>query len=121
MNIAESQNPYAAADAETFDVRMSPSTDINGTSLQGELYVHYDFIVKVFGEMNSGGDGYKIDYQWLGTINGKPFSIYNWKNGPGYLDIGGKKPEEILDWHIGAHEHETYNELVSYMADIIDA
>lgn len=68
----------------------------NGTGLQGYLPegTRYEDIVRVFGEPQLGGslDG-KIKAEWVGTINGLVFTIYDYKS--------KLEPERNTDWHIG--------------------
>ena len=79
---------------------------LNEISLQGYMPagVTYDDIVKVFGEPNGTGDGYKIDVKWEGNINGKKFTIYNYKTGRNYLGADAPDYRDLTgeDWHIGA-------------------
>ncbi|MFH2137432.1 MAG: hypothetical protein ABII88_02850 [Candidatus Omnitrophota bacterium] len=71
----------------------------DGTGCQGYLPegTCYDDVVFVFGEphLGSSQDG-KIKVEWVGTINGLVFTIYDYKS---KLD-----PEQNTDWHIGGKQ-----------------
>lgn len=94
------------------DVKMT--LDPNGTSLQGYLNTSYKSLVAVFGEPNCEGDGYKVDAEWIGSINGKTFTIYNYKDGRNYMGKEGLATTKITDWHIGGNDKQTAVELVEY-------
>jgi hypothetical protein len=68
----------------------------DGTGLQGYLPegTRYEEIVRVFGEPQFGGslDG-KIKAEWVGTINGLVFTIYDYKS---RIDLRCN-----TDWHVG--------------------
>lgn len=88
-----------------------------GTSLQGELInVTYDELVKVFGEPNSKGDEYKIDVEWEGSLNGKPFTIYNWKTGKNYLGAKGEDVRNITNWNIGGNSKDIARAVKQYFS-----
>ena len=95
-------------------VEMGGQVNSTGTSLQGYLPggTKYGDVVRIFGNPNARGDGYKTDAEWRGQINGNPFTIYNYKTGKNYLGEKGKDIKDITDWHIGAHK--------SYVADHVN-
>lgn len=67
-----------------------------GTSCQGYLPkgTRYKDIVRVFGrpQYKSSRDS-KIGVEWVGTINGLVFTIYDYKS--------SLAPQKNLSWHIG--------------------
>lgn len=77
--------------------------DLTGTSLQGEMVVEYDILVKMFGRQNTKNDGYKVDAEWLLWTPFGVATIYNYKDGKNYLGKGGLPIKSITDWHIGGH------------------
>jgi hypothetical protein len=115
---AEYHNPYMYVENDQPIVFMSPETNTDGTGLRGYIHLRYDQLKQIFGDYNSRGDRYKVDYEWVGTIDDQPFTIYNWKNGPGYFDDKpelGARPEEITMWHIGARTATAYNAVCDYI------
>lgn len=56
----------------------------------------YKQLVKIFGKPQYGEspDG-KIQAEWIGTINGLSFTIYDYKS-----DV---KPQKNTEWHIGSN------------------
>ena len=97
-----------------------------GTSYQGEIECDYATLVELFGEP-FGGDGYKIDAEWLVCLTTKDnnvlyFTLYNWKDGFNYnKDGSGFATHMITNWHIGCNSgnqeavnsvNEILNELV---------
>jgi len=97
-------------------LEMDNSINIDGTCLQGYAPsdISYQDLVNIFGEPNSENDGYKTDVEWTGTIEGRVFTIYNWKNGPNYgsnINI-----EDIKEWHIGGYSRI----VVSYLLEIFE-
>lgn len=79
--------------------------DVSGTSLQGYVSITYAKLVKVFGEPNALGDGYKKQAKWnFVTPDGDAVTIYDYKQGACYHGKGkGIKVEDVTDWHIGGH------------------
>ena len=71
-----------------------------GTSLIGYILLTYDQLVKIFGEPNSLGDQYKVDWEWVLKLNDTVITIYNYKTGPCYLKQEGIRPQNINDWHV---------------------
>jgi hypothetical protein len=86
----------------------------NGTCLQGYINAPYKAIVAVFGKPNADGDDYKTDANWIGSINGQVFTLYNYKDGKNYNGRCGLPISKLTDWHIGAHEKYVAEELVQF-------
>ena len=97
-------------------VGMKDDNIVIGTSLMGSFSEHtkYNQLVLVFGEPNGITDGYKVDAEWIGTINGEVFTIYNYKSGKNYLGEKGLNVEDITDWHIGGNQAKIVDELHEY-------
>ena len=91
--------------------------EVNGTCLQGEITISYEQLLKVFGEETSNGDGYKVDAEWAGIIDGHVFTIYNWKDGKNYNGSEGMEIEDITDWHIGGKSKEVVALLTTYITN----
>lgn len=83
-------------------IKLDDQSILSGTSLFGEIVPPYANVVKLLGKPNGATDGYKIDAKWLITIDGIPFSIYNYKDGKNYNGSGGIATTKLTDWHIGA-------------------
>ena len=67
----------------------------------------YKELVRVFGKPQRGlsSDG-KIQAEWTGSINGLPFTIYDYKAETG--------PKANRDWHIGGRTPVVAELLVAY-------
>jgi len=67
----------------------------------------YKELVRVFGKPQQGlsADG-KIQAEWTGSINGLPFTIYDYKAETG--------PKANRDWHIGGRTHLVATLLSAY-------
>ena len=83
----------------------------DGTGCQGYLPegTRYEDIVRAFGNPQLGAslDG-KIKAEWVGTVNGLVFTIYDYKS--------RIEPEKNTDWHVGG-KHNFVSELVNlYLA-----
>lgn len=67
----------------------------------------YKELARVFGKPQRGlsADG-KIQAEWTGSINGLPFTIYDYKAETG--------PKANTDWHIGGKTTLVANLLVAY-------
>ena len=90
--------------------------DIYGTSMQGRIEANYSQICKVFGAPNrdtAESPDHKIDVEWQGYIDGEPFTIYNYKDGPAYLKEAGTPIVKITDWHIGAKHARTAQKVIA--------
>lgn len=77
----------------------------SGTSLQGFIESDYATLVQLFGDPDPG-DGYKTQVDWAFELYDENFgdvtvTIYDWKQGEGYVGPGGKRPEEITVWNVG--------------------
>lgn len=80
----------------------------NGTSLQGFIESDYATLVQLFGDPDPG-DGYKTQVDWAFELYDENFgnvivTIYDWKQGEGYVGPGGKRPEEITVWNVGGRD-----------------
>jgi len=97
-------------------VRMNKNTKIAGSGLSGYFPedTKYKQLVKVFGKPNCENDGYKIDAEWAGKIDGEIFTIYNYKTGENYLGKDGQDLEYITDWHIGGNSEVVVGKLINY-------
>jgi hypothetical protein len=83
---------------------------LNGSMLQGYVYIKYDDLVEVFGLPKIvTGDG-KVQVEWSGTIDGIPFAIYDWK-------CYDKNPKTIIEWCIGGFGQKTVNAVKGYLAE----
>lgn len=100
---------------------MKPTSDINGTSLQGEVRTTRDKLVAAFGEPNLPGDDYKVSTEW-GILfeDGTVATIYDYKEtsryDPSYPD---ELDPSFDDWHVGGfsqaavkHVHEALRKAV---------
>lgn len=74
---------------------------VDGTYLIGEIETNYERLFEVFGQPLDG-DGYKTDAVWEILFEDKTVAtVYNWKNGKGYLGDEGMEVADIKDWHVG--------------------
>ena len=86
--------------------------NVNGTSLQGELSVTFEHLLKTFGTPLGASPDKKVDCEWhIELSDGKVATIYNWKNGNAYLGEKGKNPTEILNWNVGAKSKIAFYEI----------
>ena len=97
--------------------KVTMGASIYGTHLQGEIEISYDRLVEVFGNNDGKNDGYKVDAEWDGIIDGEVFTIYNYKDGKNYLGEDGLAVEEITNWHIGGKSIKVVNKLKKYIAN----
>lgn len=68
--------------------------DVVGTSLRGEVDIHYDHIVATFGEPNAlNWDRRKVDIEWWLRTNAGVATLYN---------LIPDTPNDTQWWHIGA-------------------
>lgn len=86
--------------------------DISGTSYQGYLTASYDDLVAVFGEPN-GFECDKTDAEWWLQTPAGIATIYNWKNGKNYLGYYGANVKDITHWHVGGHNSEVVDLIVT--------
>lgn len=92
-----------------------------GTSFRGYILATYSDLLKTFGDPNSGGDGYKVDVEWvLNTPHGVA-TIYNYKDGRAYLGKRGTPVEYICEWHVGGKNNEAYHYIRQQHFDVIKA
>lgn len=115
-------NPYRFIEEEGVEdaedaLILDPDVPLGGTSLKGHLYMDYEKLCEVLGPPNCEGSlDDKTDVEWHGTIRGHLFNIYNWKDGPAYLGKEGTPVQWIKEWHVGAHNYDTYLKLDEYIS-----
>ena len=101
----------------SFETHNTADININGTSLKGYVTADYNVICRVFGEPTES-DGYKVDAEWMIEFSdGKIATIYNWKNGKNYCGSAGLNVEDIKEWHIGGHCHESASRIKTLLSD----
>ncbi len=90
----------------------SPQT--SGTHRQGDMKLEFSELVSILGKPHES-DGYKVDAEWsLQFGDGTVATIYNWKNGPNYLNQEFGEPrsaypvESITDWHVGGFTEQAF-------------
>lgn len=81
----------------------------------GNIDVSYAELVKEFGEPTRNEAPSKTDAEWVISTPAGVATIYNYKDGINYLGSGGKKAEDIRDWHIGGHEKS----VVAYISKLL--
>ena len=80
------------------------NTKISGTSGKGSFICEYKTLVKVLGQPEEG-DEYKIQAEWdIEYKDGTVTTIYDWKQGKGYLGEEGIEPEEVIEWNVGGND-----------------
>jgi hypothetical protein len=94
--------------------------NVNGTHLQGYIDISYDELLEMFGEQTTG-DGYKVDAEWMLSIDDVVITIYNWKDGKNYCGSQGKQVQNIRDWHIGGFSKEAEHKLKEYVQQYKEA
>ena len=90
-------------------VQTHNDTNINvgGTCLQGYLNdTQGRQLVEKFGEPLLGHPTDKVEFEWNLLIEGKPVSIYSWKN------YGEKSFEQIRVWNVGGREEDDVSGLL---------
>ncbi len=75
------------------------------THLVGEINCPYKTLVKLLGKPNAQHDDYKCDAEWAIEVNGKPMTIYNWKDGKNYNGSSGIATTKLTEWHIGGEDN----------------
>ena len=99
---------------------MIPTTEVNGTCLQGSLNITYEELTKIFGEPHDTPFDSKTDVEWRfieernGTDN-VVFTIYNWKNGPAYTGQG--EVETITRWNVGGYNANAFDVVKRYVSN----
>ena len=79
-------------------------TDSNGTSGKGGFVCKYETLVKVLGEPLKGSDDFKTQAEWnIEYKDGTITTIYDWKQGKGYLGEQGIEPEDVVEWNVGGN------------------
>lgn len=76
---------------------------INFTGFVGALDIAYSDLVRVFGKPNRGRSADdKVECEWVLRTPVGVATIYNYKDGIGYLGVvDGLPVSKIRDWHIG--------------------
>ena len=102
------------------EIKFKLSDRWGDTSLEGYITTSYEKLVKIFGEPNSDGDGYKVSTEWsLEDELGNPATIYDWKSTNLYNDssysVADLRDEKKYEWHIGAENKHTANKLRNYI------
>jgi hypothetical protein len=87
------------------------NSDVNGTSLVGEVVITRNEIEKVFGaptyETNS--DFEKVTTEWVLVFdNGVVATIYDWKR----YEMGAPEMDETYEWHIGGRNFDAKDEVL---------
>jgi len=81
----------------------------DGTSLQGYIEADFYDLVRLLGSPDYG-DGDKTQVEWAVEVYDETFgevivTVYDWKQGDGYLGPGnGKLPEDIVVWNVGGRD-----------------
>jgi len=85
--------------------------NINGTCLRGYLPLGttYKQIVNVFGKPSKIQDC-KVKAQWIGKINDKIFTIYDYKS--------NVAKEQNTDWHIGGKDNTVTEMVIEYFKSV---
>ena len=95
------------------EVKMG-GADSKGTGCMGYMPdgTTYKALVRVFGKPQYGesADG-KIKIEWVGTINGLAFTIYDYKS--------GLAPKANTDWHIGGKTALIAQLLTAYVKQFV--
>lgn len=75
------------------------------TGFVGALDIAYSDLVRVFGQPNRGRSGdNKVECEWVLRTPSGVATIYNYKDGIGYLGVADCLPvSKIRDWHVGGH------------------
>lgn len=84
--------------------RVNDMNKANGTGLVGYIRGRYQDLVELFGEPGPPLDDWKVDATWVfEDEQGRPVTIYNWKDGKNYMGEHGHPVEEITVWHVGGN------------------
>ena len=77
-----------------------------GKGLQATVNAYYQVIVNLFGNpQKAAGD--KVEVEWILDTPFGVATIYNWKDGIGYLGKDTGIPvDRITDWHIGGKDEK---------------
>ena len=79
-------------------------TDSSGTSGKGGFVCKYETLVRVLGEPLKGSDDFKTQAEWnIEYKDGTITTIYDWKQGKGYLGEQGIEPEDVVEWNVGGN------------------
>lgn len=94
-------------------------TQINGSSLMGEVSATYEELVMLYGKPNGFGDDYKTDAEWeLRSKGGDIVTIYNWKDGYNYCGSEGSPVEAITEWHVGGFHNNVTHYVSQDLSDL---
>ncbi len=88
-----------------------------GSSFKGYVLVTYKDLVTIFGLPTIDGDGDKIDVEWIIDTPHGVGTIYNYKDGKTYLGESGLRVEQILEWHVGSKNNESYHWVQKQISD----
>ena len=80
-------------------------TDSTGTSGKGGFVCKYEMLVKVLGEpIKESSLDFKTQAEWnIEYKDGTITTIYDWKQGKGYLGDEGIEPEDVVEWNVGGN------------------
>lgn len=87
-------------------MKITIGCDPTGTHLKGYIHTSYKDIIALLGK-GENLDNWKSDAGWQITINDKPITIYNYKDGRNYNGRNGIPKTQITDWHIGGRDDIT--------------
>ena len=95
-------------------IKLSKSIEIAGTSLQGVMPpdVTFEDLLDIFGEPTNTYQGHKVRVEWRGTVNGRVFTIYDYKCTEILLEsLTGEY------WHIGGCSPVVADDLIQYITE----
>lgn len=79
-------------------------------SLKGYIVCSYDELVRIFGEPNMPMSKYmEVEVGWdILFEDGTYAYIYNWKNGPEYLEDESIDIKKINEWNVGGNTSHAF-------------
>jgi hypothetical protein len=97
----------------------NPTTNTNGTCLQGYINCSYDDLTSALGyPLEEGYDDYKSDAEWsIEFSDGTVATIYNYKNGKNYLGEQGYNLCDIPQWNVGGRSPEVVERVAFLVKD----
>ncbi|MEO5349615.1 MAG: hypothetical protein H7836_08215 [Magnetococcus sp. YQC-3] len=99
-----------------FKTHNNKDIDVNSSSLKGYIIYTYSKLVELFGKPRDCTGGYKTDAEWyIEWEDGVVSTIYNYKTGKNYLGDEGLEVEEIMDWHVGGYNGNSYKYIVNFL------